>query len=237
MVSADWRWAFCARLAAAGWQPNKTIMAWPNASAYPGSRSMTEPSSWLRPLYSAFRKSAERPIDSRSLVRLGVDVRISQWALRLMRDRKISGAFLECARTREASMFRFIFHGVYVCDAIEPSLHRGSKYWSVGGRGGVPSGIYWLGPYRWKDRQMLPVWELRGDPSRGAILLHSGNTVADSRGCFLMGLNKRGMTVSDSYLTTSVVWALLDWLIPPVHEFDARAAILVLRNDRAFDNP
>jgi hypothetical protein len=117
---------------------------------------------------------------------------------------------IETCRTRQFSIFMLFLQGCYICDTLQPSLHQGTRQWPIGGRGGLPSGLYRLWPYSWKDKRGLPVWELVGDKRRGAILLHSGNNVNDSKGCILCGIHNGKGKLSASRVGTSVVWSLLN---------------------------
>jgi hypothetical protein len=135
---------------------------------------------------------------------------IRRWGLALLQSMQTGWIAIETYGSRDASLFRLLFSGVYICDCIMPSLHFALQSWSKGGRGGLASGLYVLEPYRWKDKGGLPVWNLKGDSRRGAILLHSGNSVTDSKGCVLLGLAKGdAMFIADSRLATQVVWAMI----------------------------
>jgi hypothetical protein len=49
----------------------------------------------------------------------------------------------------------------------------------------VPEGIYTCNPYN--SPKFPRVWELQNVKDRSLILFHSGNTVADTEGCILVG--------------------------------------------------
>lgn len=60
----------------------------------------------------------------------------------------------------------------------------------------IPPGTYKCKPHsgeRFKD-----VWEVTGVPKRTAILIHVGNTLADTHGCILVGQNKVSVGVTGS---------------------------------------
>lgn len=60
----------------------------------------------------------------------------------------------------------------------------------------IPPGVYGCIPH---DTPAHPnVWEITNVPNRQAILIHSGNTLADTKGCVLAGLNKTILGVSSS---------------------------------------
>lgn len=53
------------------------------------------------------------------------------------------------------------------------------------GRSDIPAGTYQVVPH---DSPAHPhTWEVAGVPGRSGILIHNGNTEADSRGCILVG--------------------------------------------------
>lgn len=56
----------------------------------------------------------------------------------------------------------------------------------------IPAGTYKCKPHAWgPDRNKFhfqQVWEVTNVPNRKAILIHAGNTLADTEGCILVGL-------------------------------------------------
>ena len=50
----------------------------------------------------------------------------------------------------------------------------------------IPPGTYSVFR-RWSESRRREVFEVRDVPGRSAILIHSGNTVADTEGCILLG--------------------------------------------------
>lgn len=49
----------------------------------------------------------------------------------------------------------------------------------------IPAGIYQVIPHNTPDH--ANVWEVTGVPSRSEVLIHQGNTTADTKGCVLAG--------------------------------------------------
>jgi hypothetical protein len=58
----------------------------------------------------------------------------------------------------------------------------------------IPVGEYQVAPWNWagdKRFKYSRTWQVLNVPKRSGILIHSGNTIKDTRGCVLIG-NKRG---------------------------------------------
>ncbi len=56
----------------------------------------------------------------------------------------------------------------------------------------IPVGTYLCTPHGWEPnstKHFKRVWEVRNVPNRTAILIHAGNTLADTEGCILVGLD------------------------------------------------
>lgn len=49
----------------------------------------------------------------------------------------------------------------------------------------IPAGTYQVIPHNSADH--ANVWEVTGVPSRSEVLIHQGNTIADTKGCILAG--------------------------------------------------
>jgi hypothetical protein len=115
----------------------------------------------------------------------------------------------------DVSSFSLFYDGLYLCDTLQPSLHLDTKLWRIGGRGGLPTGIYSLRSYWWRDKSK-PTWQLVGDYRRGSILLHSGNSVKDSKGCILLGILAKDESprLVSSQAVTSAVWTIMRRLRP-----------------------
>jgi hypothetical protein len=69
----------------------------------------------------------------------------------------------------------------------------------------IPRGTYALKPHNWEDidtLQFSKVWQLMNVPNRDAILIHAGNTVDDSKGCILVGMERGKLHGKDAVLSS-----------------------------------
>lgn len=60
----------------------------------------------------------------------------------------------------------------------------------------IPGGTYPATKHN--GTRFTNVWELHNVPGREAILIHPGNTVADTEGCILVGMTRREDGIGDS---------------------------------------
>ena len=94
--------------------------------------------------------------------------------------------------------------GVSFCNTLEDVVRTGAK---VPGRTAIPAGTFrirmdmvspkfknktWAKPYKGKVPRLMDV------PQFDGVLIHPGNTAADTEGCILVGLNKEKGKVLDS---------------------------------------
>ena len=94
--------------------------------------------------------------------------------------------------------------GVRFCNTLEDVVRTGAK---VPGRTAIPAGTFrirmdmvspkfknktWAKPYKGKVPRLMDV------PQFDGVLIHPGNTAADTEGCILVGLNKEKGKVLDS---------------------------------------
>lgn len=119
---------------------------------------------------------------------------------------------------------RLYVDGVYFCNTLEdkdrglkktdlPSLIRSKK---VAGETAIPTGVYpvsidtrspkYYNVKRYRDYcdGMMP--RLLGVPGFDGILIHPGNTAADSAGCILCGLNTSVGRLSKSWETWKALY-------------------------------
>lgn len=71
-------------------------------------------------------------------------------------------------------------------------VHTLEEPWknNLKGQSCIPVGVYKIVPHGWEENTTLrqkKCWEITSVPGRGAILIHSGNTVDDIEGCILVG--------------------------------------------------
>lgn len=106
---------------------------------------------------------------------------------------------------------RLYVDGVYVCDTLEDAVRDTKIY----GKTAIPYGTYkitmdvvspkfkdrsWAKPYGGKLPRLLDV------PNYEGVLIHVGNTDADSSGCLLVGQNKvKGQVVNSTQTFMSLM--------------------------------
>lgn len=74
----------------------------------------------------------------------------------------------------------FIRHNEFFCFTLEPA--------KTVGKGCIPCGVY---PISWEysPKFKCNLWELKNVQDRSEIKVHAGNTVDDTQGCVLLGLD------------------------------------------------
>ena len=81
---------------------------------------------------------------------------------------------------------------VYLCDTLEPTYRDLSKEAKVRGKTAIPYGRYRIKfAYSQKFRKQMPY--LLDVPKFIGIMIHSGNTPRDTKGCILVGQNPEGI--------------------------------------------
>lgn len=92
-----------------------------------------------------------------------------------------------------------------VCGTKEllPQIHTLEDRWRQNAQrvSCIPAGTYRAVPHGWKPTDPVKfkrVWRLLNVPGRDAILIHAGNTDADTLGCILVGMAKDGSRIVES---------------------------------------
>lgn len=115
------------------------------------------------------------------------------------------------ARQRGYTIGRLSYQDRRICDTLEPQWRdlkgKGRK---ISGRTAIPEGRYRMVPYRSQHfHRWLPL--LLRVPGFDGIEIHPGNTVADTRGCILVGDNiRRGCLDNSQAALTRLMNILLD---------------------------
>lgn len=115
------------------------------------------------------------------------------------------------ALKRTYTIGRLYVNGVYTCDTLEDAVRDTKIY----GKTAIPYGTYkitmdvvspkfkdrsWAKPYGGKLPRLLDV------PNYEGVLIHVGNTDADSSGCLLVGQNKvKGQVVNSTQTFMSLM--------------------------------
>lgn len=76
----------------------------------------------------------------------------------------------------------------------------------------IPVGTYLCMPHGWEKgstKHFKQVWEVCNVPNRTAILIHAGNTLADTMGCILVGLDPEQFRVGRSQAALSQLRAAI----------------------------
>jgi hypothetical protein len=71
----------------------------------------------------------------------------------------------------------------------------------------IPPGRYKVGPH--DGTHFKDVWHVKDVPGRSAILIHAGNTIADTMGCILVGLGVSVTGISQSQAALAKLRAIL----------------------------
>lgn len=128
---------------------------------------------------------------------------------------------------KDYTIGRLYVDGVYLCDTLEDTDRGLSsamtsaeiKALKVFGRTAIPRGMYFVDMQtvspRFKSRKWAKchggrVPRLQGVRGFDGVLIHPGNTAADTDGCILVGYNKAKGKVLDSVTAYERLFALLD---------------------------
>ena len=122
------------------------------------------------------------------------------------------------AKREDYTIGRLYVDGEYLCDTLEDKVRDLTRETKVYGKTAIPEGTYEVtlrvqSPRFSQKKQYdfckgyLP--RLLGVPSFEGVLIHGGNTAADTEGCILVGKNTvRGM-VTDSLATLKKLYSRL----------------------------
>lgn len=128
---------------------------------------------------------------------------------------------------RDYTIGRLYVDGVYLCDTLEDTDRGLSsamtsaeiKALKVFGKTAIPRGMYFVDMQTVSPRFRLRKWakahggrvpRLQGVRGFDGVLIHPGNTAADTDGCILVGYNKAKGKVLDSVAAYERLFALLD---------------------------
>lgn len=128
---------------------------------------------------------------------------------------------------RDYTIGRLYVDGVYLCDTLEDTDRGLSsamtsaeiKALKVFGKTAIPRGMYFVDMQTVSPRFRLRKWakahggrvpRLQGVRGFDGVLIHPGNTAADTDSCVLVGYNKAKGKVLDSVTAYERLFALLD---------------------------
>ena len=114
------------------------------------------------------------------------------------------------ARRDTYTVGKLYIDGRYWCDTLEDRVRDLSKERKVAGETAIPAGTYDvvvnISP---KFKRLLP--RLLSVPHFEGVLIHRGNTAADSAGCILVGENKaKGKVLNSTIWEHRITEYLLD---------------------------
>ena len=101
--------------------------------------------------------------------------------------------------------------GRWLCYTLEDPVRRGPK---VPGATAIPAGTYVVS-VALSPKRGVPVPWLHEVPGFRDVQIHSGNTVADTEGCILVGWNRTEDTVQSSRPAFREVMRALEWAASP----------------------
>ncbi len=112
--------------------------------------------------------------------------------------------------TATATIGRLYADGHYLCDTLEPRTIDWAREKKVRGKTAIPCGTYAV-ELRHSPRFNRPMPYLADVPHFEGVMLHTGNFVADTQGCILVGTRRYRLVagLSDSRAAFGRLWALL----------------------------
>lgn len=130
-------------------------------------------------------------------------------------------------KLKDYTIGRLYVDGVYFCDTLEDTdrgLTSSMTPWEIScrkvkGKTAIPTGTYFVDMKTVSPKFKLRKWakpyggrvpRLQGVRGFDGILIHPGNTSADTDGCILVGKNKVKGKVVDSVETYTQLFELLD---------------------------
>lgn len=123
-------------------------------------------------------------------------------------ERKLK--LIRTAKKADYTIGKLYIDGMYFCDTLEDTVRDLTKEVKVRGKTAIPCGIYRVVVNKSpKFGRLLP--RLLDVPHFEGILIHKGNTAADSSGCILVGENKQvGKVLNSTHYENLLVEILKD---------------------------
>lgn len=112
-----------------------------------------------------------------------------------------------------ATIGRMTIDGGWICFTLEDTVREVTNQpvsiWKVPGKTAIPRGLYQviLAPSQHFGR-IMP--HLQNVPGYEGVLIHSGNTAADTEGCILVGFLKADNTISASRAAFQELFSQID---------------------------